>query len=264
MGWIPQAMDFIEIVKFKKQFLMQLTQRVPWSQLEGISMSQLADNFVIIHVRDGEDIFCEGNNKTEFLSIVNDTYKQSLKRDVTRTFNNSLTYNGPKKKKCTVQFTKDVSGKSKLAKLSGGGGKWAISINEGLAPTSKPKVIQRKEPRKQQPQQSKAGGNKAPGLNANAYQSASPHHADAFASSPSYVPPSTKSAAPPPLPASKDNRQKCKAIYDYNGSAGDELTIKVGDMIAIIEKDPSGWWLGELLSTKKKGLFPGNYVQELN
>lgn len=39
----------------------------------------------------------------------------------------------------------------------------------------------------------------------------------------------------------------------------DELQMKVGDIVLIIKKDHSGWWLGKMAG--KGGLFPGNYVE---
>jgi len=67
---------------------------------------------------------------------------------------------------------------------------------------------------------------------------------------------------PPPPPRKKDNRVKVRALYDYVAQGDDEITIREGDIIYLIEKDPTGWWEGEL-PNGKKGLFPGNYVEEL-
>ena len=40
----------------------------------------------------------------------------------------------------------------------------------------------------------------------------------------------------------------------------DELTIRVGDVINIHDKQADGWWLGELGGTV--GIFPATYVEE--
>ena len=53
---------------------------------------------------------------------------------------------------------------------------------------------------------------------------------------------------------------QCRAIYDYSANMYDELSIKVGDMINIHDKQADGWWLGELNGTV--GIFPATYVEE--
>jgi len=69
-----------------------------------------------------------------------------------------------------------------------------------------------------------------------------------------------KGKAPPPLPKKKDNRPKLVALYDYNAQGQDEISFKEGDTLFLIEKTETGWWEGEI--NGKKGLFPGNYVEE--
>src|SRR5690606_29997207 len=63
-------------------------------------------------------------------------------RDVTRNFSNELVFTRPKKKKGTITFIKDQTGKFKLSKLSGSAAKWKVEIAEGLPPTTQPKTIQ--------------------------------------------------------------------------------------------------------------------------
>nr|2DRK_A Chain A, Myosin heavy chain IB [Acanthamoeba castellanii] len=52
-----------------------------------------------------------------------------------------------------------------------------------------------------------------------------------------------------------------KALYDYDAQTGDELTFKEGDTIIVHQKDPAGWWEGEL--NGKRGWVPANYVQDI-
>jgi myosin I len=66
-------------------------------------------------------------------------------------------------------------------------------------------------------------------------------------------------AKPPPAP--KPSLPKARAIYDYEAADVDELVLKVGDIVMITKKDPSGWWQGK--KAGKEGLFPGNYVEML-
>ncbi|XP_048851241.1 SH3 domain-containing kinase-binding protein 1-like isoform X3 [Brienomyrus brachyistius] len=58
-------------------------------------------------------------------------------------------------------------------------------------------------------------------------------------------------------------REFCKGIFSYEAQNEDELSIKEGDIVAIINKecaDP-GWWQGELQG--RQGLFPDNFVRLL-
>merc|ERR1712100_557522 len=53
------------------------------------------------------------------------------------------------------------------------------------------------------------------------------------------------------------------AIYDCLMNDDDELAFVKGDHIVVTDKDPSGWWIGYLLSDPEKleGTFPANRVQ---
>ncbi|RUS78153.1 hypothetical protein EGW08_014082 [Elysia chlorotica] len=53
----------------------------------------------------------------------------------------------------------------------------------------------------------------------------------------------------------------CQALYDYEASQNDELTMRAGDNISIYEKLGDGWWEGELHGVR--GIFPSTYVQEI-
>ncbi|XP_047499179.1 uncharacterized protein LOC125045783 isoform X3 [Penaeus chinensis] len=55
---------------------------------------------------------------------------------------------------------------------------------------------------------------------------------------------------------------RCKALYDYEANMYDELTIRTGDIINIHDKQPDGWWVGELDSVV--GIFPATYVEEID
>ncbi|XP_067291731.1 SH3 domain-containing kinase-binding protein 1 isoform X2 [Pseudorasbora parva] len=67
------------------------------------------------------------------------------------------------------------------------------------------------------------------------------------------------------MKAEPDNKAKakefCKVIFPYEGQNEDELSIKEGDIVTIINKEcaDAGWWLGEL--NGKQGVFPDNFVK---
>nr|KAF6360648.1 SH3 domain containing kinase binding protein 1 [Myotis myotis] len=64
-----------------------------------------------------------------------------------------------------------------------------------------------------------------------------------------------------------DSRTKtkdyCKVIFPYEAQNDDELTIKEGDIVTLINKDciDVGWWEGEL--NGRRGVFPDNFVKLL-
>ncbi|XP_026505595.1 SH3 domain-containing kinase-binding protein 1-like isoform X3 [Terrapene carolina triunguis] len=79
------------------------------------------------------------------------------------------------------------------------------------------------------------------------------------------LPPAT--AAQEPTKIEMDSRTKikeyCKVIFPYEAQNEDELTIKEGDIVILINKDciDAGWWEGEL--NGRRGVFPDNFVKLL-
>lgn len=55
------------------------------------------------------------------------------------------------------------------------------------------------------------------------------------------------------------NFSKVRAVYDFEAKAPEELSIKVGDVIKVIESQYEDWWKGSLPSGEV-GIFPLNYV----
>ncbi|XDV47616.1 hypothetical protein PO909_017200 [Leuciscus waleckii] len=82
-------------------------------------------------------------------------------------------------------------------------------------------------------------------------------------------PPMVKKVAPAvtqeTMKAEPENKAKakefCKVIFPYEAQNEDELSIKEGDIVAIVNKDcaDAGWWVGEL--NGKQGVFPDNFVK---
>jgi hypothetical protein len=66
-------------------------------------------------------------------------------------------------------------------------------------------------------------------------------------------------AAPPAI----RGVSKCRGLYDYQASDPNELSFKAGEIITVLQKDPSGWWQGEL--NGRIGVFPSvEWVEELS
>ncbi|XP_060736633.1 vinexin isoform X3 [Tachysurus vachellii] len=55
-------------------------------------------------------------------------------------------------------------------------------------------------------------------------------------------------------------RQPYKAVYNYKPQNGDELELREGDIIQVMEKCDDGWFVGTSERTRAFGTFPGNYV----
>ncbi|XP_019947313.2 CD2-associated protein isoform X2 [Paralichthys olivaceus] len=66
----------------------------------------------------------------------------------------------------------------------------------------------------------------------------------------------------PPAASKKPKKRQCKALFDYQPQNEDELELKTGDVIDIIEEVEEGWWNGNV--NGKSGLFPSNFVKELD
>lgn len=57
---------------------------------------------------------------------------------------------------------------------------------------------------------------------------------------------------------------KAKVLFEYTPENDDELALKVGDIVTVLNKEvyeTDGWWEGEL--NGKVGLFPDNFVELL-
>ena len=55
-----------------------------------------------------------------------------------------------------------------------------------------------------------------------------------------------------------------RSLYNYVPKNIDELELKEGDEVDVVEKCDDGWFVGTSLRTNIFGTFPGNYVEALN
>ncbi|XP_067847078.1 mitogen-activated protein kinase kinase kinase 9-like isoform X2 [Heptranchias perlo] len=68
---------------------------------------------------------------------------------------------------------------------------------------------------------------------------------------------------PPPPPEHPSTNLYWTAVFDYEASAEDELTLRKGDVVEVLSKDSKvsgdeGWWTGKI--NDQVGIFPSNYV----
>ncbi|KAF9898426.1 hypothetical protein BX616_004045, partial [Lobosporangium transversale] len=73
--------------------------------------------------------------------------------------------------------------------------------------------------------------------------------------------------APPPAPPSRGRAQKqVRALFSFDATGDDELSMQKGDIIRIVEEIDEGWWEGELIDAngvRHTGMIPSNYCEEI-
>ena len=63
----------------------------------------------------------------------------------------------------------------------------------------------------------------------------------------------------PSTQSNSSNFEKCVANHDYKASRDDELSLRKGQIVDVLEKSADGWWMGR--SEGKDGWFPSNFVE---
>ena len=51
-----------------------------------------------------------------------------------------------------------------------------------------------------------------------------------------------------------------RVVADYEARDGSELSIRQGELVQVIRKDPSGWWEGRNEVSGEVGWFPSNFA----
>ncbi|PNY24882.1 Myosin-1 [Tolypocladium capitatum] len=69
-------------------------------------------------------------------------------------------------------------------------------------------------------------------------------------------------APPPPPPAAPPAKPKimAKVLYDFAGQKENELSIRAGDLLEIVQKESNGWWLAK--NAQGQAWVPAAYVEE--
>ncbi|PSR94481.1 myosin-1 [Coniella lustricola] len=73
---------------------------------------------------------------------------------------------------------------------------------------------------------------------------------------------STRQPPPPPPAAAPPAKAKimAKVLYDFAGSKENELSIRAGDLLEIVQKETNGWWLAK--NAQGQAWVPAAYVEE--
>ena len=62
--------------------------------------------------------------------------------------------------------------------------------------------------------------------------------------------------------AASQSKRKAKILYDFIGESGDELTVREGDVVYIInDKKSKEWWMCESVDTGRRGVVPSQFVE---
>ncbi|KAL1898511.1 class II myosin [Sporothrix stenoceras] len=66
---------------------------------------------------------------------------------------------------------------------------------------------------------------------------------------------------PPPPPPATPAAMTAKVLYDFAGQKDNEMSIKAGQIIEIVQKENNGWWLAKI--NDKQAWVPAAYVEEV-
>jgi myosin I len=54
------------------------------------------------------------------------------------------------------------------------------------------------------------------------------------------TPSSMRAPPPPPPPVPQSQDPTCRALYDFSGQSAGEMSVKKGDIVIIVRKEPNG------------------------
>jgi len=287
------AFYFVGNLIIKKQPVIQVTRRVQLSEISSITLSCLADGYVVVNTNTHEAVF-ELNRKTEFIMLLNSSLKETGKRPVGVNFSNNIQYRAKEgDKQRTLNFTISANPISlseqqekfgyKMKGIMGGPSKIDITVAKGLpsSTNSTPEGYSAggsrgggyassagsfQQPRgggggggyqQQQQYQQQQNYNQQRGGGGGGYQQQQQYQQQQNYNQP------RGGGGGRALPQANAGPRKpsCKALYDYSAGSQSELSFRAGDIITVLRKDPGGWWEGELQG--RRGWIPANYVQEM-
>ncbi|KAG2382987.1 hypothetical protein C9374_004954 [Naegleria lovaniensis] len=253
----PQSIFFIRRKKDEpRRAGFTVKKRVPFTQIENITMSSLPDNWLCLKLYDDVDIFFENEHKTELVTILDDIYFKEYGNHLKLLFSNQFEFDYTKRKTKSVEFITDgtISVRFKSTITVSKTGNFQITATNDLPPGTVPYL---------KTNNSSNMGRKSVGLGLNTLESCpklKPVVGNGLAS-----PESCKEIIRPGhLSEEKDKSvTRLLVLYDYHPVLDDELNIRDGDVIALLKTNDDGWGYGRLLSEtdgRKEGYFPLNFT----
>lgn len=69
---------------------------------------------------------------------------------------------------------------------------------------------------------------------------------------------------PPPPTKSKQSGDIVKALYNFEPQHSEDLVLREGMQIEVIEQLSEYWWRGKVVGSSAAGVFPSNYVEKVS
>ncbi|GAA5852174.1 hypothetical protein JCM8547_006689 [Rhodosporidiobolus lusitaniae] len=97
------------------------------------------------------------------------------------------------------------------------------------------------------------------------YRKALPHEPQSSTAGPgesTFVPPSSSSE----ISGGGGERKvpkRVRALFDFDGQTAEELPLRRGEEVVVLEEVSPDWWRGESMASGRKGIFPTNYIEPL-
>ncbi|KAF9112406.1 Proline-serine-threonine phosphatase-interacting protein 2 [Mortierella sp. AM989] len=93
---------------------------------------------------------------------------------------------------------------------------------------------------------------------------ATQYHHQLHQGQPNYVPTQQTQSVIQTLPDGRPILFYVRAIYDYEATIPEELSLKEGDILGVLHTRDDGWWEGNLMDEYRgpmRGLFPSNFTE---
>lgn len=264
-------------------------------KVTSVSLSGLQDGVTVVHVASEYDVGFLLENKTEFVTVMDEYKKANYRSGLQLNFSDNITYKIKSGDSRILTFQRDGSGafptikknaKTLHISVAPGLDKSTDTAPQGMSigkAIAKPKAAGPKKVAAQSAPQGgnqgggpkKGGGLKRPGPGAGPGPSAgagdggyqAPPQGGGVKKGGANIAAALGKKMPmpgfgaPKKAPKKPAHPQAKALYDYTGQTDEELSFHEGDLLSIHQKDPGGWWEGEL--NGRKGWVPANYLQEL-
>jgi hypothetical protein len=243
----------------KKQVFYKLMRRTTINLVTSISMSQLADNFFVLHVPSEYDGLYWNDKKTEIATILWEQYKAMTGKDLPVNFSNAFGYKLKQNKMAKIAFKKSEQAPppGKCAGGGLGGGSITVQIASGL-PSSTDTTPQGYVRGAKRAQGMGGGGGGGGGMMGGGGGRGGGGMMGGGGGGGGGMMGGGGGGAGRGGPAAGGAR-RMRAMYAYQGQTADELSFNEGDMLTVVQGDQGGWSECEL--NGRRGWCPSSYLQ---